>query len=188
MWTRLRNLLRFLGVLAGGLVILAALMLGAFRLFAASLPGYKQDLQAWVADTLDLNVEYEGIDLRMGFAGPELAFFDAELSREESFQPFVVASRASVVIDPFALLFDRRLVPTRLVFDGIQVTLQRLPDGTFAVAGAPEAQSAATADSFALPEEVSLQVRDSEVLYIDEIRGIRWQFSDVRADVEQEFR
>ncbi|MGD8323429.1 MAG: YhdP family protein [Gammaproteobacteria bacterium] len=181
-------MLRFLGVLAGGLVILAALMLGAFRLFAASLPGYKQDLQAWVADTLDLNVEYEGIDLRMGFAGPELAFFDAELSREESFQPFVVASRASVVIDPFALLFDRRLVPTRLVFDGIQVTLQRLPDGTFAVAGAPEAQSAATADSFALPEEVSLQVRDSEVLYIDEIRGIRWQFSDVRADVEQEFR
>lgn len=188
MWALTKRLLRLLGVLAGGFLILAALLLGAFRLFAASLPGYKEDLQAWVADTLDLAVEYDGIDLRLGFAGPELAFFNAELSREDSAQPFVVASRASVVIDPFDLFIDRRLVPTRLVFDGIQVTLQRLSDGTFAIMGAPQTESSAAASAFDLPEEVSLQVRNSEVLYVDDVRGLRWQFSDVRADVEQDFR
>ncbi len=188
MWAQLKKLLRLLGVTAGGLLILAALLLGAFRLFAASLPGYKQDLQAWVAETLDLAVEYDGIDLRLGMAGPELAFFNAELSRDPAAQPFVVASRASVVIDPFELFIERRLVPTRLVFDGIQITLERLPDGSFAILGAPQAESRAVQSSFELPEEVSLQIRDSEVLYVDNVRGLRWQFSDLRADVEQEFR
>ena len=188
MWAQLKKLLRISGVVAGVLVILAALLLGAFRMFAASLPGYKQELQAWVADTLDLVVEYNGIDLRMGIAGPELAFFDAEVFRKDSTRPFVVATRASVVIDPLALFLDRRLVPTRLVFDGIQVTLQRMSDGTFSVAGAPQAETSDTINALELPEEVSLQVRDSEVLYVDAQRDIRWQFSDVRADVEQEFR
>ena len=188
MWAQAKKILRLIGVIAGGLVILAALLLGAFRMFAASLPGYKEDLQAWVADTLDLDVEYEGIDLRLGLAGPELAFFNAELSREESDQPFVVASRASVVIDPFELFVERRLVPTRLVFDGVQITLERLDDGTFAIRGAPSGENAAAQSAFELPEEVSVQVRDSEVLYIDDVLGQRWQFRNVRADVEQEFR
>lgn len=175
-------------MLGGCVIILAALVLGAFRMFAASLPGYKEDLQAWVADTLDLSVEYEGIDLRLGFSGPELAFFDAELSNENSTDPFVVASRASVVVDPVALFFEQRLVPTRLVFDGIQVTLARLADGSFAVAGAPQNQSGSQMNAFELPQEVSVEVRDSEVLYIDQQLGVRWQFTNVRADVEQEFR
>jgi uncharacterized protein (TIGR02099 family) len=188
MWAQTRTILRFTGMIAGVLIILAALLLGAFRMFAASLPGYKEDLQAWVADTLELDVEYEAIDLRLGFSGPELAFFDAELSRLQSAQPFVVAGRASVVVDPFALFIDRRLVPTRLVFDGVQITLERRADGTFAVRGGPSTDNASADAAFELPEEVSVQVRDSEVLYIDEILDRRWQFSNVRADVEQEFR
>ena len=152
MWPQLKKLLTYAGGALGVVVIFAALLLGAFRMFAASLPGYKEDLQAWVAETLDLQVDYAGIDLRMGFAGPELAFFDAELLHEDSSEPFVVASQASVVVDPLALFIDRRLVPTRLVFDGIQITLQRLSDGSFAVAGAPQARTAPEMGTFELPE------------------------------------
>ena len=184
----LTRLLRTAAVIAGLLVIFAAISIGAFRLFAASLPSYKEDLQAWVSESLNLTVQYAAIDLRLGLAGPELAFFDAALAREGSDQPFVLARRASVVIDPLALFIDRTLVPVSLVFDGIEITVERSADGRFSVAGAPQAADAINEGGFEIPEEVSVQIRDSAVLYVDETRGIRWPFSDVRADIEQEFR
>lgn len=188
MWKLIRRILRTLAVAAGLLVIVAAILLGAFRLFAASLPSYKEDLQAWVSKSLELSVQYESIDLRLGFSGPELAFFDAAVSRQGVDQPFVLARRASVVIDPLALVLDRQLVPVRLVFEGIRITVQRSADGTFSVAGAPQGAADLTLRGMEIPEEVSVRIRDSEVEYVDEILGIRWHFGDVRADIEQEFR
>ncbi|HMB72360.1 MAG TPA: hypothetical protein VKQ06_02225, partial [Gammaproteobacteria bacterium] len=182
------RILRSLAVAAGLIVIVAAILLGAFRLFAASLPSYKEDLQAWVSESLDLSVQYEAIDLRLGFAGPELAFFDAALAREGAEQPFVLARRASVVIDPVALVIERRLAPVRLVFEGIQITVQRSADGTFSVAGAPQESAQSSLRGLVIPEEVSVRILDSEVVYVDESIGIRWPFSNVRADIEQEFR
>ena len=100
----------------------------------------------------------------------------------------MVASRASVVIDPFALFIDRTLVPVRLVFDGVEITVQRAADGSFSVVGAPQGATAGADGRLNLPEEVSVLIRDSEVVYVDESLGIRWPFTDVRADIEQEFR
>lgn len=184
----LRRFLRTLAAVAAALVIVAAIFLGGFRFFAASLPSYKDDLQAWVSESLNIDVQYEGIDLRLGLSGPELAFFDAALFTSDSDQPFVLARRASVVIDPMALIFERQLAPTRLVFEGIEITVQRSAEGSYRIAGAPQSGGLAPGSRLDIPEEVSVSVRDSEVVYVDEGLGISWPFSDVRADIEQEFR
>jgi len=51
-----------------GLLILAALALGALRLAIARVPDNAARIQAWVEQQTDLRIEYRSIDARLRFA------------------------------------------------------------------------------------------------------------------------
>jgi uncharacterized protein (TIGR02099 family) len=186
MWKSLRILIRSLAVAAGVGVILAALAIGAFRVVAARLPGYKADLQAWVSTEFGFVVEYEGIDLRMTLSGPELSFVAVALAADGSSDPFVRAQSVDVTFDPFALVLDRAVRPVRLALAGIQITVQRTEDGTVRVAGARGEEYSDSGFGYTIPRDIQLVIQNSAVTYVDDVLGIAWPFANVSVTVDQD--
>lgn len=185
MWSTVKWALRWLPALLGFAVILVAIAIGAFRLLAARLPTYKEDVQAWVQSELDLLVNYETLDLRLTFAGPELQFYGAALASDVVDRPFVLARVANVTLDGLDLILNQRVTPTRLTFEGIEIAIERTPTGALRVEGIPSSEAGEQSFDFEIPRAVTLAVRDSRVTYDDPSRGISWPFEDVAVTVEQ---
>jgi uncharacterized protein (TIGR02099 family) len=188
--TLVSSLLRRLLAAAGIAVIVVALALGTFRLLLAQLPEYQAELKAWVDDTLGLTLTFDRLDVHLGLRGPELTFYDVAVATTGQSEPFLVAERAAVVVDPWALLKERELRVSRLRFDGTHLTLERGADGELRLQDAPAGQTRADL-ALLLPLEIEVAVRDSGVVYVDPRHGIEWAFEDVslslrrRADVLQ---
>ena len=126
----LRKLMKALGVGAAGLVILAAIGIGAFRLVVAELPSYQGQVQSWARDALGLSVSFSRLDARWGLRGPELTFYDASVARpDEETAPMISAAEVTLGLSPLTLFLERRLVLNRLVLGGTQLTLERSPEG-----------------------------------------------------------
>ena len=74
-----RRIATRLAFAAALVVILAAVAVGGFRLLVNRLPGYQNDLQAWVSRELGLTLGFSRVDARWGLSGPELTFADVSL-------------------------------------------------------------------------------------------------------------
>lgn len=172
-------------VLAGlsAVVIVLALALGAFRLLIAQLPSYQSELKAWVADELDLDVEFDELDARLSLAGPELTLHGASIGVRGGGRTFLDASEARVAIDPWGLLLKWRVGVSRLTLDGVRLTVERTSDGGLRLAGASAESSLDLSEL--VPEEVEVVVRDSQLLYIDLARRRSWQFLGVAVTLDR---
>ncbi len=175
----LRALLAGLAVL----VILLGIALGGFRLVVAELPSYQAQLKAWVDSSLGLSLDFDKMDARFGLRGPELTFRDVSVTAQGASQPFLVSDRASVVIDLWAALADRRLRISRLAFDGTRLTVIREADRTLHLLGGPDSSEAHLDLALVVPPGVELGVTDSIVVYVDRGRNVAWTFHGVDASL-----
>ena len=176
----LHRLSKVLFAVLGSMAILLAVALGLFRLLVAQIPGYQTELRDWVAAELGLTVGFAVVDARLGFRGPELTLRQATIG---SGRDFFEAERATITLDPVALVFSREIDIQRLTLDGVRLTVERDASGTFrlgdfALTAGEEAVSAS------IPQAVQVAIRQSELVYIDSVRGQEWLFDDLDIVIE----
>ena len=70
------RLWRLLAGTLAGILILAALLLGALRLAIARVPENAARIQAWVEQQTDYRLEFQGVDARLRWWGPEVVLRD----------------------------------------------------------------------------------------------------------------
>lgn len=168
----------------------AAASVGGFRLLVTSLPSYQTRLQAWVTESLGLNLEFSRIDARWSWRGPEITFHDARVGAQDQTLPFVTARQARVGVSPFGLVAQWLLgrMPTidRLTLEGTELTLVHGADGALMLQGAPGGVAARSGLALDVPPDVEVVVRDSRVIYHDRQRDRAWDFHDVTASMTRD--
>ena len=69
--------------------VLVALAIGGFQLLERRLPGYQDEIEAWVAAQLNLELKYARLDVTWGWRGPELGFRDVSVRTLGDDTPFI---------------------------------------------------------------------------------------------------
>jgi len=131
----LQRLFKFLAYLAAGVVILLAVAVGLFRLFLPRLPEYQDEIKAWASDAIGMQVEFSGMDARWGLSGPQLEFYDAELTRGAPLSRVIAAEQVSIGIALARLVADRTLVVNRVVIRNTSLEVRQLPNGEWWIQG-----------------------------------------------------
>ena len=176
------------GVLAGSAAVLAAIVLGLGVLYVmmSRLPSQQAELQAWVTAELGLSFSFDRLDARFGANGPEITFYEASVATAAQAVPFLYAREAAVSLDPWKLLLEREPTVSALVIDGTRVAVSRTAEGEFRFEGGPGGGTGGIDLMTAIPLEVQLRVRDSQVQYFDEVRDESWQFDEVAVSLTRE--
>ena len=160
----LRNVLKVLAYMGAVLVILLAIAVGLFRLFLPRLPEYQDEIKGWASDVIGMEVEFSGMDARWGLSGPQLEFYDTELIRPDSDTRVIAAEVVGVGIALDRLVFDRALVPNRILIRGTSVEIRRLESGDWWVQGSPpESFIRRRIDGPRQQAEIELVVEDIEI-------------------------
>jgi len=131
----LQRLLKYLAYLAAGVVILLAVAVGLFRLFLPRLPEYQDEIKAWASSAIGMQVNFSGMDARWGLSGPQLEFYDAELTRGAPVSRVIAAEQVSIGIALTRLLADRTLVVNRVVIRDTDLEVRQLPNGEWWIQG-----------------------------------------------------
>jgi uncharacterized protein (TIGR02099 family) len=176
----LRRVSKVLFATLGGIAILLAVALGVFRLLVAQIPEYQTEIKQRVAAELGLVVDFKSLDARLGLRGPELTLREATIG---SGTEFLQADRAAITLDPTALLVGRRIDVSHLTLDGVKLTVERDPQGTFRL-GDFALASGSGGLAATIPESVRVAIRNSELLYIDAARDREWLFTDLELSIE----
>ena len=131
----LQRLLKYLAYLAAGVVILLAVAVGLFRLFLPRLPEYQDEIKAWASAAIGMQVNFSGMDARWGLSGPQLEFYDAELTRGAPVSRVIAAEQVSIGIALTRFLADRTLVVNRVVIRDTDLEVRQLPNGEWWIQG-----------------------------------------------------
>ena len=177
----LGRIVKRLFAVAGALVIVLALLVGALRLLIAQIPGYQQELRAWVNETLGVDATFAAIDARFGIRGPEIDLRSVSLRAAGAGQQFLDAERATLTLDPWQLL-QRRISISRLTVDNGSLSIERTDDGALQVRGLRLPAGSRDDPLVLLPASVEFAIRRSEVTYFDHVADRLWEFTDL--DVE----
>ena len=129
---RIRNALAYS---LAGVVILLAVLVGLFRLLLPQLTEYQEDIKDWATAAIGLDVEFTGMNARWRLSGPELNFYDAELSLPDSGDPLIEAAEVTIGVGFLRLLVDRTLVVDRVIVQDSELTLEQRDDGSIVVQG-----------------------------------------------------
>ena len=187
--TKLRKMARISFAALLGLAVIGMLGAIGFELLKRQLPGYQDEIQAWMTAELGLELDYTRFDAALSWRGPELAFGDVRVRTAGDPTPFLTARGASVGFSGFQSLFrlisGRQPGVDRLTFDGTELTLARSQDGTYRLQGAPAQASARAPVSVQVPPDIDVLVRNSRVLYLDAARSVAWDFQDVAASLRR---
>jgi len=187
MWQFFRKLAKHLSIGVALLVIVLAIGVGAFRLVVTQLPSYRGEIQAWAREALGLTMDFNRVDARWALLGPELTFYDANVSIPGAEnEPIFSAQEASVGISALALITEGRLVVNRLTVVSTRLALERATDGSLQLQGLPSRQAAATQFEIEDLPAVEIIARDSTVVFEDRLRGTSWEFLDVRLRLARE--
>lgn len=181
-----RRLVKF--VVAGAAAVAVAIVLGiaALQVMMSRLPSQQAELQAWVTEELGLSFSFERLDARFGANGPEVTFDEASVATAAQAVPFLYARRAVVSLDPWKLLLEGEPTVSAVAIDGTRVAISRTAEGEFRFEGGPDGAGSGADLTSAIPLEVELLVRDSQVQYVDELRGEAWQFDEVAVSLTRE--
>src|SRR6185295_19505689 len=146
------------------------------------LPAHQDDVKAWVASKLGLDLQFAHLDAGWSWHGPELEFADVSVKTLDATAPFVTARAANVGFNPFRLAFQlltgREVGVDRLTFEGTELTLVKTETGSYRLQGAPVNAAGRGEASFQVPPDIDVLVRDGRVLYLDPARSIAWSFQD----------
>lgn len=173
------------GTLAG-LVILAALALGALRFALAQVPDNAVRIQGWIERQTNLRLEFATIDARMRWWGPEVVLSDVRVLDRDADQALFATREANVSLDAWSLFRTGELVAGRIRFVGPAVTVVRLPDGRIRLLGQRERPADRPVFDLDRLPAGRLEIDDATVRYEDRLteRG-PWQLSRVQLSLRR---
>ena len=133
------RLWRLLAGTLAGTVILAALTVGALRLALAQVPDNAARIQAWVEQQTGYRIEFQGLDARLRWWGPEIVLRSVRvLDRDDPGQALFEAREGAVSLDLWSLFRTGELVAGRVLMIGPELTVVRLADGRVRLLGQRE--------------------------------------------------
>ena len=132
---RRRKILKIIAYIAGGLVVLLAVLLIVFRIALARAPEYRAQVQAWVSERTHLAIEFARMDARWRFYGPELVFDDAVVRSQDRRRTLVRARRVSLGFDFWAAIGTGRLAAGRITLETPELQAVRTSDGRYEFVG-----------------------------------------------------
>ena len=130
-----RRVMRWIAGLAGGLVILLALLVGAMRIAITHLPEYRDQIQAWVNETSHLDVRFKSMDARWRFYGPELYVSDVAVLAPKNGPLLAKARAASIGFDVWRAMLHAEVLPARIALLQPEIGVVRTPDGRIELEG-----------------------------------------------------
>jgi uncharacterized protein YhdP len=127
-----RRVLRWIAGIAGALIILMALLIGAMRIAITHLPEYRDQIQAWVNETSHLDVRFKGMDARWRFYGPELFVSDVAVLAPNGGPLLAKARAASIGFDMWRAMLHAEVLPARITLLQPEIGVVRTADGRIA--------------------------------------------------------
>jgi hypothetical protein len=82
-----------------------------------------------------MQVDFSGMDARWGLSGPQLEFYDAELTRGGGAPRVIAAEQVSVGVALTRLVADRALVVNRVAVRNTSLEVRQLPNGEWWIQG-----------------------------------------------------
>jgi uncharacterized protein (TIGR02099 family) len=115
--------------LALGLLVVLALLFVALRIVVARVPAYSAEIRAWVERETRLALDFDSLDARLRWYGPEVVLRDAKLYEPVDRQPLFTTREARIALDLWSLFRTGELVAGTVRLVGPEVVVVRLPDG-----------------------------------------------------------
>ena len=161
----LKRILNVLAYVGAGIVILLAIMVGLFRLFLPKLPEYQEDIKAWANAAIGLEVEFAGMNARWRLSGPELNFYEAELSLPTQDEALFEASEVTIGVGLLRLLTDRTLVVDRILVRETNLIVERDAENQLHVQGLSLDELAQLVPASGEGSDVEVIAQDVAVVY-----------------------
>ena len=133
----LRKLIRGMAYFAAAIVIVLAIAVGIFRLMLPRLPEYQEEIKSWASTAIGMNVEFSGMNARWRLSGPELSFFGAALSNDQTGASLLNAEEVSIGVGLLRLIADRELVVDRVSIRNTSIDLRQDEAGNWILQGIP---------------------------------------------------
>lgn len=172
-----------------GCAVLAVLALMVFGVVMTRVPEYRAQLQQWLSERTQLDIEFAELRGRWRWYGPELVFEKAVLRSADRRRVLAVAERGGVGFDVWAALRTGRLTAGRFSLQGTELKVVRTVEGKLAVIGQedwPERIEPLQADALPIGR---LEARDLRLSFRDLKAGRGpWVMHDVEFDVERSTR
>ncbi|MGC3979982.1 MAG: hypothetical protein QM808_01840 [Steroidobacteraceae bacterium] len=189
--SRLRRIAKWLALSLGALIVLIALLLGAFTLVMTRMPEYRAQVQTWLSKQAKLDIQFA--ELRAGWRGygPALVFTQAVVRSADGQRVLATATRGGAGLDLWQALRTGRLVAARFYLQGTEIKMQRRSDGRFEVVGQAdwpefETENAFQLDSLPIGE---LTIRDVRLSFRDLKTGRGpWALDQVDLDITRNAR
>ena len=167
-----RKTWRWVAGLAAGLVILLAVLVGAFRIALGQVPEYQDQLVAWLGEKTHLDIAVGSLDARWHLYGPALTFERVTVRSVDGTVTLATARRGSVSLDLVESIRTGRLIAGRFELVGPELALVRAGDGRMRLVGQESLTTPGSTDFDldALPTG-RLVVTDAELSFVDQTRA-----------------
>lgn len=165
--------LRYCPISLAALIVLSALLIGAFQIAVTRVPEYRGELQDWLSEKTGLVIEFKGISARLRMYGPELVFDDAIVRTPDRTRVLAAAQRGSVAFDLWSSIRSLRLTAGRFTLDSPELGLIRTRAGRIQLVGQsalPDSEAAKPISVESLPVG-QFHVRNAVVNFRDEMTG-----------------
>ena len=147
-------------------VILLAVLVGLFRLFLPRLTEYQEDIKGWATAALGVEVDFSGMDARWRLSGPELNFYEAELTLPGESDALIEAGEVIVGVGLLRLLVDRTLVVDRVVVSDTDLEFSRDANGVLRIQGLLPDEITALVPASGEAGDVVVEGRDIALRYL----------------------
>jgi len=189
-----RRVLRWIAGIAGVLIILMALLIGAMRIALTHLPEYRDQIQAWVNETSHLDVRFKGMDARWRFYGPELFVSDVAVLAPNGGPLLAKAHAASIGFDMWRAVLHAEVLPARITLLQPEIGVVRTPDGRIELEGQAALEDREHRFTFDDLPTGLLSIEEAKVTFTDQqgklsdliLRGVEVGLRRDRDDLEFE--
>jgi uncharacterized protein (TIGR02099 family) len=153
------------------LLVGAALLITTLRIAIAYLPEHADKLRGWVERQTDMRIQYDRLDARLRWYGPEVVLQRVRVLDEDGTQTLFTAREGSVGLDLWNFFRTGQFVAGRVHLKGPRVTLVRLEDGRIRLLGLEERPADKPPFDFDRLPAGRVVIEDASVVYRDLMTG-----------------
>jgi len=183
----LNRLWGFSWMLLAVALIASSVLLGAMRLLLPFAADYRTDVEQWVSDYLQVQVQIETLDLRWRGFAPSLRLVNIGLIGSESGEEEMRLAEAYIDLDLPGVIRHHRFQIRRISLDGLSLEIHRDRQGKISLAGLGSGGEGDGRQYLTWLQQVrGIQLLDSQLTFYDELNDQSYRFDDVDIQVRNE--